>query len=225
MTTRQFRRPPTAQEAVLTELRRAITEGEFRPGAAINQEELARTYGLSRVPVREALRLLEGEGLVSYTPHIGYTVAHLSFDEIEEIYQLRELLESEAVRCGMPEVSDADLVRMRELLNEAETQRKAGDVRGLSLANRKLHFAMVQPCGMPRLLRLLNGLYDATEPYRPVYYMHDHDRGCLREEHEDIIAAFESRDTEEVIRRMNEHRGRLVAALRQGIAEHGEPPR
>lgn len=82
-------RPPTAQEFVLTELRRAIVSGQLRPGAAIRQDTLAESLGVSRVPLREALKILEGEGQVTYRPHRGYFVADLSYDDLREVYRIR----------------------------------------------------------------------------------------------------------------------------------------
>ena len=102
MTSRPFRRPPTAQEAVLAELRRAIVTGELAPGEQVLQDALAERFGVSRVPLREALKILEGEGQVTYRPHRGYFVAELDVDDLREVYRIRDLLESEAVRVAVP---------------------------------------------------------------------------------------------------------------------------
>jgi DNA-binding GntR family transcriptional regulator len=82
-------RPPTTQEAVLAELRRMIARGEIRPGAQIVQDALADELGVSRVPLREALKMLEGEGLVTYRPHHGYFVTELSLADLLEVYRIR----------------------------------------------------------------------------------------------------------------------------------------
>ena len=95
-----FRRPPTAQEAVLAELRRAIAAGELRPGEQVLQDALAERFGVSRVPLREALKILEGEGQVTYRPHRGYFVAELDLDDLREVYRIRDLLETEAIDVG-----------------------------------------------------------------------------------------------------------------------------
>ena len=92
--TTAFVRPPTAQEAVLAEIRRLIVSGELAPGAPVRQEAVAERLGVSRVPVREALKVLEGEGHVVYAAHRGYVVAELSVDDLTEVYRLRELLEA-----------------------------------------------------------------------------------------------------------------------------------
>ena len=85
-------RPPTMQEAVLRELRRQINDGELRPGTVIRVDAVAGAMGVSRIPVREALMILEGEGLVTHRPHVGFAVPSLTAEELEEIYYLRALL-------------------------------------------------------------------------------------------------------------------------------------
>ena len=98
-----FQRPPTAQEAVLVEVRSRILRGDIAPGTPLRQEDLAASLGVSRVPVREALRILESEGHVTYIAHRGYRVAELDLDELAEIYHLRALIEDDlARRCPRP---------------------------------------------------------------------------------------------------------------------------
>ena len=99
----------TAQELVLASVRKAILSGVLGPGARLRQEELAEVFGTSRIPVREALRALEYEGLVTSEPHRGFTVTALDADDVEEVYDLRILLESEAVRLALPLLTDEDL--------------------------------------------------------------------------------------------------------------------
>lgn len=117
------RRPPTAQQFVLAELRRAITTGRLRPGAPIRQDALAEEFQVSRVPLREALKTLQGEGLVTYEAHRGYSVETLSLDDLREVYRIRQLLEEEAVRRAVARLTDADL-RLAEAQDEVERPRR-----------------------------------------------------------------------------------------------------
>ena len=107
-----FRRPPTAQEAVLAELRRLITAGLLRPGQQIVQDALAVQFGVSRVPLREALKILEGEGQVTYVAHRGYFVTELSLSDLIEVYRIREILEAEAVSIAVPQMTAEDIHRL-----------------------------------------------------------------------------------------------------------------
>ena len=98
----------TAQELVLSSLREAILSGALPPGSRLRQERLAEQFGTSRIPVREALRALEHEGIVSSVPYRGFTVTELDADDIEEVYEMRILLESSR-SVAVPLMTDEDL--------------------------------------------------------------------------------------------------------------------
>jgi DNA-binding GntR family transcriptional regulator len=99
----------TAQDLVLTSMRQAILTAALPPGMRLRQERLADLFGTSRIPVREALRALEYEGLVTSLPYRGFTVTELDADDVEEVYELRVLLETHAVRLAVPLITDDDL--------------------------------------------------------------------------------------------------------------------
>jgi DNA-binding GntR family transcriptional regulator len=211
---RPFRRPPTAQEAVLGELRRAILERELAPGAQILQDRIAEQLGVSRVPVREALKMLEGEGQVSYAPHRGYFVTELDAAELMEVYQIRDILEAEAVTRALPHLGDDDYERMEEAVDDMEAAEGDGDIVALTAANRRFHFALMEPCGMPRLLRIIRQLWDSTDPYRSVYFGHEQHRKTVRQEHRAILGAVRNRNADELVRELTEHRLHAVESLR-----------
>ena len=95
-------RVPTAQDRAAALLRAAILDGELLPGQRVNQEQWAARVGVSMIPVREALRALAGEGLVTYRPRRGYAVTELNLADLEEVYRLRSLLETDALLRGVP---------------------------------------------------------------------------------------------------------------------------
>jgi DNA-binding GntR family transcriptional regulator len=210
---RQFRRPPTAQEAVLAELRRSILEGELAPGAQILQDRIAESLGVSRVPVREALKMLEGEGLVSYAPHRGYFVTELDAAELTEVYEIRALLEAEAVRRALPFMGEEDYERMQEAVADMEAAEERGEIVALTAANRRFHFAMIEPCGMPRLTRIIRQLWDSTDPYRSVYYGDERSRKLVHTEHRAIFEAVRKHDADELVRCLDAHRDHAVDSL------------
>ncbi len=209
-----FRRPPTAQEAVLEALRRAIATGELPPGQQIRQEALAEAYGVSRVPVREALKILEGEGQVTYEPHRGYFVAELSVADLLEVYRIRALLESEAVRVSLPRLSEEDVERAADAVADCEAAAVRGDLGAMTAANRRLHLGLVEAAGLPRLARLVRVLWDATDAYRFVYYGDAANRDAVNAEHRALLEAVRRRDTEEVVRLLDVHRQHAVDRLR-----------
>lgn len=214
---REFRRPPTAQEAVLQALREEIVTGGIRPGEQIVQDALAERYGVSRVPLREALKILEGEGQVVYHPHRGYFVANLSVDDLLEVYRLRAILEAEALRVAVPDLTDDDVARSEALLAEVEDAGREGDVLALTASNRAFHFAMFEASGMPRLVRLLRQLWDATDAYRSVYFSDEVNRRRVAREHRAMLTALRERDAEALVRLHDEHRSASVSAVRHVI--------
>jgi DNA-binding GntR family transcriptional regulator len=212
---RMFRRPPTAQEAVLGELRRSILEGTLAPGAQILQDRIAAELGVSRVPVREALKLLEGEGRVSYSPHRGYFVTELDVGELIEVYHIRGILETEAVERAMESLTEEDRERMHAAVAEIEQAHEAEDIVWITAANRRFHFALIEPCGMPRLVRIIRQLWDDTDPYRSVYFGERQHRDLVNEEHRGILDAVDAGDAETVVQLLMEHRVHAVESLRR----------
>ncbi|MFJ8659896.1 GntR family transcriptional regulator [Streptomyces sp. NPDC093795] len=211
----QKRRPQTAQQFVLEELRRAITSGELRPGGQIRQDALAARFEVSRVPLREALKALEAEGLVVHHIHRGYFVAELSLDDLEEIYRIRELLETEAVRMAVRWMPDGTVATLERIQREVERAADEGDVPGMAAANRLFHFTLIEASGMPRLVRLIATLWDSTDAYRSLYYTEGPHRKQAVREHRAVISALRHGDEEATVRWLDEHRAHAVAALRE----------
>ncbi|MEV6327911.1 GntR family transcriptional regulator [Streptomyces sp. NPDC051909] len=211
----QRRRPPTAQQFVLTELRRAITTGELRPGDPIRQDALAARLDVSRVPLREALKTLEAEGLVVHHVHRGYYVAELSLADLEEIYRIRRLLETEAVRTALVRAPDGLADALERIQEEVERAAGAGDVTVMAEANRRFHFTLIEASGMPRLVRLIATLWDATDAYRALYYAEDPHRERAVHEHRAVVSAVAEGDETAALRWLDEHRDHAVAALRR----------
>ncbi|MGV9307318.1 GntR family transcriptional regulator [Nonomuraea sp. NPDC003727] len=207
------RRPPTAQQFVLGELRRAITTGRLRPGSPIRQDALAEEFDVSRVPLREALKTLHGEGLVTYQAHRGYFVETLSLDDLREVYRIRELLEEEAVRRAVPRLTAGDLARLERAQDEVERAAAAGDVQEMAAANRVFHLTLFECAGMPRLVRLIRTLWDATDAYRSMYYGDGGNRERVVSEHRAVLGALRAADADAAVRLLDEHRAHAVAAL------------
>ncbi|MDT3395367.1 GntR family transcriptional regulator [Streptomyces sp. B1866] len=222
------RRPPTAQQFVLGELRRAITSGELRPGAPIRQVALAERLTVSRVPLREALKMLEAEGLVAHHAHRGYFVTELSLADLREIYRIRQLLEEEAVRAAFARMADdaglrATLLRAMEAAQaEVEQAARAEDIPAMTAANRRFHFSLIEASGLPRLVRLIGTLWDTTDAYRSLYYVESDNRERVVHEHREVIDALEFGVADAAVRWLDRHRDHAVDRLREIIGP--EPP-
>lgn len=220
MSANQFRRPPTAQEAVLGELRRAIARGEMAPGSPIPQAAVAERFGVSRVPVREALKILEGEGHVTYAPHRGYTVTELDASELLEIYRIRGLLERHAVELAGSHLTAELAGELAALVDEMDRCAAEEDIGALTSANRQFHFHIYEASGQRHLVRLIRQLWDASEPYRTVYFGRSANRDHLQKEHRLITDAVAAGDAERVADLLEEHRDHASAVLVEVL----EPP-
>src|ERR1700742_1448271 len=128
-----------ASHRIAGELRAEILGGAYRPGERIRQEDVAARSGASRIPVREALRMLQAEGLVTLIANSGAWVARLTMAECAELYQIRERLEPLLLRASLPGLDDAVLGRLAELAGVME--RAGGDVGAFLRADRGFHLA------------------------------------------------------------------------------------
>jgi DNA-binding GntR family transcriptional regulator len=207
-----FQKPQTAHQAVVVELRRMIRQGELAPGSKLVTEALADRLGVSRVPIREALKVLEGEDQVVHLPHRGYFVAEMDIADLEEIQRLRHILESEAVRLAVHRMSDEDLRHMKEAV--AEMEAFGDDVARLNAAHRRFHFTLLDASGMPRLTRFIHQLWDWSEVYRSVYHGDDHFRSAAHKDHRKILKAAQKRDAEALVELMSSHRMHTVEGLK-----------
>lgn len=207
----------TAQELVLQQVRQLIASGELRPGQQIVQDSLANNLGVSRVPLREALKVLEGEGQVTYHPHRGYFVANLSVTDLVEVYRIRAILEDEALRVGIPLVTDEQLKHIESLAQVVRKASQGQDVASISAANRAFHFAIFEASNLPRLVRLIRNLWDATDAYRAVFFASSPNREHMNSEHDELVAALRNRDVAAAIAAQHAHREGSVTAVSQLI--------
>ena len=136
-------------EFVAAALREEIDGGALQPGLALRQDELAARFGTSRIPVREALRALQAEGLVTYSANRGATVATVSEDEMMEMLEVRIALECHAIRLSIPQFVDADVETARALLTKYDAAPSAAQ---WSAMNWAFHWALYLPCDCSRLL-------------------------------------------------------------------------
>lgn len=218
-----YRRPPTAQEAVLAEMRRAIVSGELKPGQPIRQSVLAGRLGVSRVPLREALNILQGEGQVVYQAHHGYSVTRLDLDDLREVYRIRQLLETEAARIFVPTFTQADLKALSEAARDVDLAGDVEDYAAMSEANRRFHFLLIEGADMARLTHLVHILWDATDVYRSFYYTDVTNRYRVRAEHAGIVKAAADQDVERVIQLLDEHRQHAIDEITGAIAGEDGP--
>jgi DNA-binding GntR family transcriptional regulator len=207
--------PDTTPQHAVDWLRRAIVAGDLKPGQRVNQEDFAARIGVSVAPVREALRVLEQEGQVTYLPRRGYFVTELHMSDLEEIYALRKLLEARAARHALPTLDDDALERIKLAAAECRKAANHADVAAELAANRRFHFAILDAPDQPHVMRHIRLLWDSTEAYRALYYNSPAERKRSNKAHDRIIAAVEARDADALVAELDSHRDRALDVLRR----------
>ncbi|HET9094495.1 MAG TPA: GntR family transcriptional regulator [Solirubrobacteraceae bacterium] len=210
--------PDTTTQHALDALRRAIVAGVLRPGARVGQEEFAQQLGVSIAPVREALRILEQEGQVTYLPRRGYFVTALEMSDLEEIYGLRAVLEERAARHALVSLDGPELERITLAARDFVDAVDAGDVVAELGANRRFHLAILDAPDQPHTVRVIRQLWDSTEAYRALYYNLEAERRGAVEAHDRILTALRARDAEGLVRELATHRERALTVLRRVLA-------
>lgn len=198
-------------------LREAILRSVLKGGEQLPQDEIAAQLGVSRIPVREALRQLEAEGLVTFYPHRGAVVSELSDQEVQEIYEIRIPLEITAIRLAIPHLAEEDLRRAEDLLAAIDRET---DVAKWSDLNREFHGTLYAPANRPRLVALINTLRTNVERYQRIYISLMQHKPTSQREHRQIIEACRRRDIVGAVEALERHLGSasqlLVAYLRKG---------
>jgi DNA-binding GntR family transcriptional regulator len=195
----------TLWEQVRDRLREDILAGQLEPGTELSEVALAREFGISRGPLREALGRLASEGLVKVTPRRGAVVTQLSRQEFIDAYQVREALETLAVRLAVPLMRDAEVAHLRELCELMARAAARGQVRLFFDTNNSFHEALVRGSRNRKLHELHRLLVGQMAPYLPRSLEL---RGNLEQsvaEHEAILAAIDARDAERAAQLLAEH--------------------
>lgn len=188
---------------VLQTLRRSILDGELASGTRLVQSEIADALGVSATPVREALRDLAAEGLIRLDAHRGGVVHTLSLDELKEIYELRSLLEPEALRRAWPYLTDELIDHVADLHHQMMQHPSRSEWVRL---NSRFHDSVFELARAPRLLSILSGLTAPWVMYVSASLAEDaahHDRASVG--HEEILAALRARDLDAAIAATLEH--------------------
>jgi GntR family transcriptional regulator, carbon starvation induced regulator len=209
-------------ELVYRNTRMAIMTGNYPPGASLRLQELAAQNGVSMIPVREALRLLEAEGFVDIIPNRGARVAPLSVEDFRDVHQTRIVLECEALRQAIPHMTEQDISTARRL-----NARIVDQMQQLGYASyedhRAFHFTLYEPSSSRWMMRLIGIIWDHTERYR---------RQGARlvspmlagDEHERIVAAAERRDAEGAVQALQHHLGQTLDTVQATLLASLEVP-
>jgi DNA-binding GntR family transcriptional regulator len=201
----------TTQAMVAAGLREAILSGTVIGGEQLRQAEIAKSFGVSRIPVREALRQLEGEGLVTFYPHRGALVTKLSYEEVREMADIRVALESLAIRRAIPNLAEHDLKHAGGILdtidNEPDPILRWGEL------NWDFHRTLYAPANRPRLLALIKTYHDSFERYLRIHLALTDYKGMAQEEHRQLLEMCRQKDVESAVSLLLEPIERSIETL------------
>ncbi|RYU08845.1 GntR family transcriptional regulator [Nocardioides iriomotensis] len=209
-----------ASARIAGRLRDEILRGDLRPGDRIRQEEVAERFGASRLPVREALRILEAEGLTEHETHKGARVPRLSQHEVEVIYQMRERLEPLALAESIAALTDGDVARIEEVQQHIEADGDGIDVARFLELDREFHMATYSACAIDPLMSNVRRLWNSTQHYRRAFVALSGPgrMWVVNAEHRLILDAVERRDPVDAERYLSGH----IRRTRIELAKHPE---
>ncbi|HEX7051358.1 MAG TPA: GntR family transcriptional regulator [Longimicrobiales bacterium] len=210
----------TVAGMTLEVLREKILRGEYPEGAALRQDAVAAELGVSRIPVREALRQLEAEGLVTFSPHVGAVVSTLSLEEIEELFQLRALIEADLLRRAIPMMEQADLDRADEILDQYEAAFRRGDVAAWGALNWRFHATLLSPAERPLTMGIVQNLQNQSDRYMRMQLTLTHGETRANDEHRAIAAAARHGEVERACALLTAHITGAGRVLAEFLREH-----
>jgi DNA-binding GntR family transcriptional regulator len=207
-----------AVEKAYMTVRDGIISGRYPAGARVTEQDIAAASGVSRTPVREALRRLQAEGLVDFTPNLGAVVTIWTDADADEVFELRAMLESYGARRAARHATDGQLANLRAL---AEAQyresvgRKDGYLDRISELNNRFHHAMQDAAGSPRLSRALSSLIEAPLVMKTFHIYTAEDLQRSAQHHLELCSALESKDPDWAASVMSSHVHAARGALRR----------
>ncbi|WP_213978933.1 GntR family transcriptional regulator [Sphingomonas sp. dw_22] len=208
----------TIPENIRNSLQERILNGEFREGDPLVQEIIAEEYDVSRIPVREALRQLEASGLVVIQTHKGAVVATIPTEQVEELFELRAMLEVDLLERAIPRMTDRDIAEAGDILTELEASFARGDRASWGRLNSAFHRRLYAPAGRPQTLALLQGIGLQAERYIRLHLVLTDGLDDALREHREILRLCAMRDVAAAASYLRDHilqAGRaLVAELR-----------
>src|SRR5262245_24449523 len=194
--------------------------GQLTPGSRLRQMEVAKRLGVSSTPVREAFAALEREGLVVSSSHKGIVVFEPTISDLQEAYEIRQLLEVLATERAAPLMTDDDIDELTELLVQME-HAGADQPRFVEL-NRAFHARIYSVANMPRLARLIGDLRDSSEAYVSMHRSLGRDDAQTAADHRAIVEACRQRDAAKAGHAMRAHLGHTVDALSRELANRAQ---
>lgn len=193
------------RDIVFNTLRQAILKGELAPGERLMEVSLAQKLGVSRTPVREAIRKLELEGLVLMIPRRGAEVARISEKNLRDVLEVRRGLEDLAIELACARITDSQIVELKKANVNFENSLTSNDVTAIAEADERFHEIIYKAAGNEKLVQVINNIKEQMYRYRLEYIKDGTKRQKLVSEHKEIVAALERRNLQEAQELMRNH--------------------
>jgi DNA-binding GntR family transcriptional regulator len=210
---------PIARRTIAVEaaeiLRQRILTGDLKSGQPIRQEQIAQELGVSRIPLREALKQLEAEGFVTIEPHKGAIVSTLSLADVEELFELRIHMETWLLRDAIPRMREADFAQLDAIIDES---RLPDNLAHWGNINWRLHEVMYRPAGKPISLRFLKRIHDNLDRYLRLQITLTQDWDRAHGDHQQLIELSRARDVEAAVAVLERHIRNTARALAEALA-------
>ena len=207
------------RDVVFNTLREAILKGELKPGERLMELQLAAKLGVSRTPIREAIRMLEQEGLAVTIPRKGAEVAKMTEKDMEDVLLIREALDELAAKIACEQISELQLEELVATMHEFEESTKTDNVKKIAEADVKFHDIIYQSTGTPKLVNMLNNLREQMYRYRVEYLKDENNYPTLMKEHKDIVEGLVRKNKTQVTEPMHQHVKNQAVAVKAMIQE------
>lgn len=196
----------TITAATAESIRNRIFSGDLKEGQAMLQDALATEYGVSRIPLREALRQLESEGLVTSIPHRGYAVTVLSMDEIVEHFEIRAMLETDVLARAVPNLTADDIEHAQEILDHcARLNYTPADAYARGEFNWEFHSTLYQPSNRPRTLKVISSLHHGPDRLVRGKAAQAYGFELVQQQHQKILDFCRDKDVQGAVDTLRDH--------------------
>lgn len=205
------------RDVVFKTLREAILRGDLKPGERLMELQLAAKLGVSRTPIREAIRMLEQEGLAVTIPRKGAEVARMTLKDMEDVLEVREALDELAVKLACTKVNAEQLERLIKVKEEFERSTKEDEVKKIAEADVAFHEVIYEIADNPKLVSILSNLREQVYRYRVEYVKDPKNYPVLIREHENIVEGLKAKDVVMATHAMHEHVENQAVAVKAVI--------
>lgn len=209
------------RDVVFNTLREAILKGDLKPGERLMELQLAAQLGVSRTPIREAIRMLEQEGLAVTVPRKGAEVAKMTLKGMEDVLEIREALDILACQLACERITEEQLEILAEKKKAFEDSLKTGNVKAIAETDVEFHDVIYDATNNPKLVNMLNNLREQIYRYRVEYLKKEENYPILIKEHNDIFNSLANRNKDEATASIREHVKNQAIAVKDVIIQQG----